>query len=270
MGREDDRSRFDERSHQQEKIPWNERVAAVRRQLGIDLSDPEVSMGWEVFVLAHVYHEINILLFPVLSMAGDIIREVTPVLIPAEFNPRWPIIVVYHLSSYSHTEAGETGGHYEVIRYHPAALSEPATSLFYPHHIAYPHLCRLVALGLSSAVQDAAREAMVAYDARHLRVRVWAQDDVVGVSTRSLKRTVKLPAHNIVGVVAQVVERGEGHPAYRVLTTHGMINTLCLPTPSYTSLRATRRLHPSWLSCAVSSQRCRTGRPPLSRERSLS
>jgi hypothetical protein len=67
---------------------------------------------------------------------------------------------------------------------------------------------------------------MVAYDARNLRVRVWKQDDVVGVSTRTLKRTAKRPAHNIVGVVAQVVERNEGHPAYRVLTAHGMINTL--------------------------------------------
>ena len=48
----------------------------------------------------------------------------------------------------------------------------------------------------------------------------------MGVSTRTLKRTSKRPAHNILGVVAQVVGREPGQPAYRVVTAHGMINTL--------------------------------------------
>jgi hypothetical protein len=181
-------------------------------------------MGWEVFVLAHVWYEVNILLLPVLVMQGESLHSVDPLLIPGEFNPHWPIIVLYHRSQYSSDDPGDTGGHYEVIYYVPAAGGR--TSFFYPDHITYPHLAHLASQGLSSTAQDRARAAMVAYDARNLRVRVWKQDEAVGVSTRTLKRTARRPAHNIVGVVAQVVERTEGHPAYRVLTAHGMINTL--------------------------------------------
>jgi hypothetical protein len=208
---------------------WYNHLDTILASLRADLSNNTKSMGWEVFVLAHVFHEVNIILLPVVQTPNEIFSGITPVLIPGELNADWPIIVLYHRSHYSYDDPADSSGHYEVLFYQPAAEFEPVTSMFSPQHIAYHHLTRIAAQALSSTAQDRARASMVAYDALSVNNRVWAQDDVVGVSTRTLKRTAKLPAHNIVGVVAQVVETSPGHPAYRVLTEHGLIDTL-LPT----------------------------------------
>ena len=206
------------------KTSRREQCNAIYNELLEELATSSRSLGWDVFVLAHVRFEINVLLLPVMAQRGNKIMEILPILLPGEFNPHWPFIVLYHRSHYAHDYEGETGGHYEVITWNSPHGDGGIVSLFPPDHIVYPHLALLASQSLSITAQSLAVAQMVAYDARTARARVWKRDEVVGVSTRALKRTAKRPTHNIIGVVAQVVERNLGHPSYRVLTIHGLVD----------------------------------------------
>ena len=129
--------------------------------------------------------------------------------------------------SSSTTTIATSTNHYEVVCWKDPVTGD-LTSHFKTSHPAYLHLQRLIRHEVAAHASWVARQHMVeTYDAN---VRVRRFNRLVGMRTNaSTKRTKKKPVLNIPALIIEVIEdsrdnhRPSRHPAYRVLTRHGLI-----------------------------------------------
>jgi transposase InsO family protein len=230
-------------------------VAAARERMRQDvlrdLSNPSISLGWEYLVLAHVKHRVNILVVPIMSSevateeweGGDVTTVAAELvhieiqLIPYQFDPQRPFIVVYHRSYHriftaaTQPETHSTsGGHYEVVCW-SGAERDQRQSLIPPGHPAYSHLQRLAQERLAAHASEKAQQSMETYYNAGINVRQFQALEAVGLRTNtSKKRTKKRSVHNIPALIVEVYENQQDggavtrQPMYRCLTRHGFID----------------------------------------------
>jgi hypothetical protein len=218
-----------------------------------DLSEYEISLGWDFLVLASFRGNVNILVLPVLTVEGSTegLCGIEPRLIGNHFVPDKDILCAYHRCTVpaaaegqasqrpARTPAlppGELGGHYEAIAWKSAESGQPVVTRFEPGHPGHARLARLCSEALATMHSDSARDRMEDNYNRQLVVRQFKVMEGVGVRTAQGKRVSKQRgSFNLPAVIIQVVEnpvfgkqrRGQlPRESYRLLTQFGLISTL--------------------------------------------
>jgi hypothetical protein len=201
-----------------------------------DLSNVGCNLGWEFLVLAAAYHNVNILLFPVV-ITGETIEAIDQVLLPHQWNEQLPVIAIYHRAFYMARSDGEgpvgsvdSGGHYETVFCHDE-LTNRRLSMFQPGHPTWNHLRRLAGEVLARSASGAARARMEAYYNLNVQVVDFAVGHAVGVRTNQTKqRTKKRGTINIPGLIVAIKDNVRvggataGQRVYTCLTKYGVID----------------------------------------------